>query len=353
MLRVVSALVKIRTHDGDALPRLLHAAHEIGLQRRVHAGERRGVRHHPLVVRLDIDIRAYGLVRAHERREGVHLRPSHQKLRAARKRGETYEPAHIAVHGGIPRKAEIEGRGHDARHPVIAGEVGVLIAVPHDGGVLFRAVVARAREEEHLFAARVRLDGFAVDLRPDDRPLVVQLGGIARVQHAVDGEILPEIRHIPVHAAVEHIPLDERLLHELDRRGISEVDHARVEGGGLDVIYPALSVPDEHPPLGAVVVEPAVLHEIGIDIREELHPLLVQRADILVEVGIERLVGFPVPVHLLADGGDFPAAPVLRPHTREFNAVFEHLICLFGHSRESALHRDDHAVHAPIGETDI
>ena len=132
----------------------------------------------------------------------------------------------------------------------------------------------------------MRIDRLAIYFRPQNGPFVVHFGRVAAVKHAVHGQIFPEVRHIAVHSAVEHIFLYQGLFYEFDRRGVSEVEHTRVERCGLDVVYLAFDVANEHSFFGTLVIKSAPLDKVRIYVRQEAHPFFVQRAHGIVEIRI-------------------------------------------------------------------
>ena len=127
-----------------------------------------------------------------------------------------------------------------------------------------------------------------------------------------------------------------------------EIEHAGVKRRGLDVVHFPVLLADEPALVFAVVIQPPVADEVGVDVAEEAHAARVQFLDRLTEVRIELLVDLPVPPDLLAHHGAFFARPVLRPDGRDLRPGVEHGEGLAQNRLRAALHAEDHALEAPV-----
>ena len=345
----VHGLPEVRPQHGQALRGLREATLEIGPQRGVDIRQAHGVRQHLRRVELGVGPGADRLVAAHQQAEAGHLHPADEELPVPFELAEGEETADVAVDERHARKAQRKARGHHAGQAVVARRVGVLVSVPEDRRVFLHAEVAGAAEE-HRVRRAVFLDGLAVDLRPEHRPAVVQLVRVALVQHAVHRQILAEVGHPAGHAQIEHVLFDQLVFDEAHGLGVRQVEHAGVEGRGLDVVDAAVGACDQPALFEAERVEAAVFDEIGVDVAEEAHAARAELPDRLAQPGIERLVGLPVPPDLLAHDGAVLAAPVLAPDGADLRPGVEHGEGLAQHGLRAALHAEDHAVEAPVGQ---
>ena len=110
----------------------------------------------------------------------------------------------------------------------------------------------------------------------------------------------------------------------------------------------AVLLGDEQLLLPAIVVQAAVLHEIGVDVAQEPDAPGVELLDGALEVGVELLVRLPVPPDLLAHDGPILPGPVLAPHAGDLGPRVQHGEGLGEDGLGAPLDGEDHALPAPV-----
>ena len=105
---------------------------------------------------------------------------------------------------------------------------------------------------------------------------------------------------------------------------------------------------DEDLFLPALVVEAAVLDEIGVDVPQEPDAPGVELLDGAFEIGVELLVSLPVPPDLLAHNGPILPGPVLAPHAGDLGPRVQHGEGLGEDGLGAPLDGEDHALPAPV-----